>query len=64
MDKVKPCPFCGGDARFYYMKRHWWTRRNPFVFVACKVCHATSNLKDTIAEAEKVWNTRTKERGD
>ena len=62
-NELLPCPFCGGEAQFYYTKRHWWTRQNPLVFVACKACHTTSNLKATIEGAEKVWNIRTKERG-
>lgn len=60
MDTLKPCPFCGGEARM--MKQHrWW--------VSCQECICDLGFEgmdergcyghyDTEAEAVKAWNTR------
>jgi Lar family restriction alleviation protein len=49
MDKLKPCPFCGGEAFVV-------TVAEPSV--QCLTC-PTSMVGETDAEAIAAWNTRT-----
>lgn len=53
MDTLKPCPFCGGEARTIEPARYGkrWG-------VLCE-CGAFIGFKHTEAEAIKAWNTRT-----
>lgn len=61
--KLKPCPFCGGEAYINYETmtdehKIYWAQ------VLCKKCHCRSagNWSDRYASAErkevKAWNTR------
>lgn len=38
MDKLKPCPFCGGDAALEVFDG----RYGPLVYAACEICGASS----------------------
>lgn len=49
-EKIKPCPFCGGEAEFVMSGGD---RR-----VDCKKCGARSDWYDTEAEAIAAWNNR------
>lgn len=54
MMKLKPCPFCGGEARI---------DRNIFAFptsysVICKICEAESEVFNTEKEVIEAWNRR------
>lgn len=58
MTTLKPCPFCGGKAR--------WRYRKPIGWVMCKKCGASSAaLSDNYEEADcqqeaiAAWNSRT-----
>jgi len=58
MNKLLPCPFCGGKARWMYLK--------PIGWVMCKKCGASSAaLSDNYEEADcqqeaiAAWNRRT-----
>ena len=55
--ELKPCPFCGGKAKYVYAM--------PYNAVKCKKCGAWGNTiidsyeqQDGKAEAIKVWNRR------
>lgn len=48
MNKLKRCPFCGGEA-FVAGSGHW---------IACKDCLAESDFYDYEYEAIEAWNTR------
>ena len=57
MAELKPCPFCGGKAR--------WVYRKPFGVVACKECGARPYLHcdeyeemDSKNRAIEAWNRR------
>lgn len=52
--KLKPCPFCGGEAVIFYPDC-------TFPRVACKKCKTTSNRYDSIQEAVDEWNRRSEE---
>lgn len=58
MDKLKPCPFCGGKA---YLASNCYAQN----YVRCPNCGATVWGKDSEEPSEKqiakIWNTRAKE---
>ena len=49
MSQLKPCPFCGKEARFLFAESTW---------VFCKGCGCEGNYYDTQEEAIEAWNTR------
>lgn len=66
-NKLKPCPFCGGDARFTYTTYE----EPPMYSVVCTKCkvmikkygkdregNRTDLCYKTISEVSKVWNKR------
>ena len=58
-EKLKPCPFCGGEATANESSwRGWWHG-----WVICKNCGATID-KPTKKETIEAWNKRYKEQDD
>lgn len=56
MDKLKPCPFCGGDVRFD--KEYSYFRDN---MLYCDGCDMVFTLDDYAASDDdivRVWNRR------
>ena len=54
MDKLKPCPFCGGEATKM-------TSSDGFTSIGCLECNPVFGVMvqaTTEAEAIKAWNTR------
>ena len=51
MSELKPCPFCGGEAKLYS------AFKKKKAFVLCKSCEASSPMR-TEAEAIEAWNRR------
>lgn len=52
-DKLKPCPFCGGEAV-------WWDtgdHKYPYQIV-CRSCFCETNETQTRSSAIEAWNTR------
>lgn len=64
MEKLKPCPFCGGEAEKSYIKRKklfakfMFPYNSHYVYIRCKVCGATSKVKWSKEEATEAWNRR------
>lgn len=49
-DALKPCPFCGGEARFDDMEMQ--------VQCTTRSCTGQARMFDTAAQAITAWNTR------
>lgn len=50
-DKLKPCPFCGGEAIIDGCDETLW-------ITICKKCNASIGYKETECEAIDAWNSR------
>ena len=50
-DKLKPCPFCGGEAIIEGCDDTLWS-------VICKKCAASIDYNETKQEAIEAWNRR------
>ena len=56
--KLKPCPFCGGEAKIA-ITMHMGMRTYRF-FAICLACNVeTSRTSKTMTQAAKAWNRRT-----
>ena len=54
--KLKPCPFCGGEA---VMLTHSFFNLNETFGVQCAVCEAETNqFYHTKEEAAEAWNRK------
>ena len=52
--RIKPCPFCGGEAKLVRLKP-----KSEFYVVACSCCGARTNFYYLIEQdAIKAWNRR------
>ena len=60
MEKLKPCPFCGGKANG---PTDWWPH-----MIACEICGAIVKgfdfAEDGMREAVEKWNRRAEEPTD
>lgn len=63
--KLKPCPFCGGEAHIVTGVEEFLMKKYPTVKVVCNKCNnQTANLMDTSFNAYVVkmvidsWNKR------
>ena len=56
-EKLKPCPFCGGEAKLYSRAIDWLLSEH---LVRCKKCHCETDVYDTKEEATEAWNRRYK----
>jgi len=52
MEKLKSCPFCGGEAKKYYREKNQ-------VDIICLNCQCRTG-EGELYEVIKAWNTRTK----
>ena len=63
-EKLKPCPFCGGEAEIVGGPENWTpTFYDPDsggdpIAVVCKTCACGLHFFDGYAEAITAWNTR------
>lgn len=51
--ELKPCPFCGGEARAFTAGGADWASE-----VQCRECNASSECHETPEDAAEVWNRR------
>ena len=56
MDKLKPCPFCGGQP-YIVSWRDEKERKNP-TSIKCEECGAKTDIYDRIKDAKSAWNRR------
>ncbi len=52
--KLKPCPFCGGEARYF----PFWNENPADYWVRCKICGCETACYDTQEDAAVAWNRR------
>ena len=50
-EKLKRCPFCGGEARIFYPD-------STFTRIGCRKCQTVSDSYVTQQEAIAAWNRR------
>ena len=55
MAELKPCPFCGGEARI--CAKHF-TDGEAYAWIECGCCHAKSRYSDSIEDLNLAWNAR------
>jgi len=70
MEKLKPCPFCGGEfeaAPSAISVIYDWSHDEESgellqnqIYVHCDICGARTDIYNTDAEAIGWWNTRSK----
>lgn len=60
MSKLKPCPFCGGNAELYFDTKatkdtegHHWAYQ-----IVCDNCCATTGICCSSDDAVNAWNRR------
>ena len=54
--KLKPCPFCGGNAVMHTWRDERF-RRNP-TRIECDECGVSTTIYDMIRQAVAAWNKR------
>lgn len=59
MRELKPCPFCGGEAKLMEAKigSNWWVVTCTH-YEDCPINPVGRHVYDTEAEATDAWNTR------
>ena len=70
--KLKPCPFCGGEASYmtYITERGVFTRSRKYIYFKCKNCEAqTKAFPESVhysaeEKAIEAWNARVEQDGD
>lgn len=54
-EKLKPCPFCGGEAGIYKRVLDWATWDYK---IACSKCRCETDIYGTKQEVIEAWNKR------
>lgn len=56
MDKLKPCPFCGGEGCIQEHRFHGYA--NTYGVVCLDCCCETKQFFETLEDAIEAWNRR------
>lgn len=63
--ELKPCPFCGGEAKYRNRVNRNWTPAKSVCCVYCTKCNASTDLYDDdlgdfsyMKKATEAWNRR------
>lgn len=69
--KLKPCPFCGGQAEIWMLNENGQSCKNVHwakdIYIECSTCHAASDTfekvidKNALEQAVSAWNQRKKD---
>lgn len=57
MAELKPCPFCGGEAKIKTIE-NGLLRKTTFFYIRCTVCGNNTAVQYEKAEAINAWNRR------
>ncbi len=55
-EKLRNCPFCGGEAEIAHGSRGDGT---PWEYVACSICESGAPHAINVGDSAKKWNSRT-----
>ena len=59
MEKLKPCPFCGGEAAIVHQARRKVYKSDKYVYGNCVYCtHCDAEIFSSINKAIEMWNRR------
>jgi len=60
LNDLKPCPFCGGEARTDKMRRGY-LESGWVYFTSCQICNARGSFQPKRKLSIQKWNIRTNE---
>lgn len=55
--KLKPCPFCGGEASIKSVSKRIFTKKVGY-FAVCNSCGASTHVALNINDVPHKWNRR------
>lgn len=58
MERLKPCPFCGGNAKIYSGEQNFLIYKQKCYSVFCELCKCATQYEGTEKEAVEDWNKR------
>ena len=62
MAELKPCPFCGGDAKLKeFCMRIRMFKQKKYYYAECSLCGVRTSAKSDAEESIEAWNRRTKD---
>jgi Lar family restriction alleviation protein len=61
MEKLKPCPFCGGGEAYVFPSHHEAGNSNKHFWMICSDCEADGPLAESESKARELWNKRVSE---
>ena len=61
MSELKPCPFCGGEAKMRRFASGRIFNRITVYFAECCVCRCKTSVELDTKTAEEAWNRRAEE---
>ena len=62
--KLKPCPFCGGEAEFVLGEEYREEHKQSKDWIQCSSCGIETPYFDTPEKAAEAWNRREGEQNE